>query len=78
MVSLCMISFLCVERICSEFEIIQEKSQEVPENIDAMAQMVDYMILTKTKTLEDLNEKLQVTNWTFCPSCCVLQKNNIS
>ncbi|PWA31711.1 hypothetical protein CCH79_00006705 [Gambusia affinis] len=46
--------------ICSEFETIKEKSQEVPENIDAIAQMVDYMALTKTKTLEDLNEKLQV------------------
>uniref|UniRef100_A0A3B3UAK3 Dynein axonemal heavy chain 12 n=1 Tax=Poecilia latipinna TaxID=48699 RepID=A0A3B3UAK3_9TELE len=45
--------------ICSEFEIIKEKCQEVPENIDAMAEMVDYMDLTKTKGLAGLNEKLQ-------------------
>ncbi|XP_008412159.1 dynein heavy chain 12, axonemal [Poecilia reticulata] len=45
--------------ICSEFEMIKEKSQEVPENIDAMAELVDYMNLSKTKGLTGLNEKLQ-------------------
>uniref|UniRef100_A0A3P9PVX0 Dynein axonemal heavy chain 12 n=1 Tax=Poecilia reticulata TaxID=8081 RepID=A0A3P9PVX0_POERE len=64
--------------ICSEFEMIKEKSQEVPENIDAMAELVDYMNLSKTKGLTGLNEKLQVTNWTFGLKLLCLAENNIS
>uniref|UniRef100_A0A3Q2NRV0 Dynein axonemal heavy chain 12 n=1 Tax=Fundulus heteroclitus TaxID=8078 RepID=A0A3Q2NRV0_FUNHE len=45
--------------ICSEFETINNKALEVPENTDAIAQMVDYINFTKTKGVKDLDEKIQ-------------------
>ncbi|XP_021171969.2 dynein heavy chain 12, axonemal [Fundulus heteroclitus] len=45
--------------ICSEFETINNKALEVPENTDAIAQMVDYINFTKTKGVKVLDEKIQ-------------------
>ncbi|KAM4737020.1 LOW QUALITY PROTEIN: dynein axonemal heavy chain 12-like [Anableps anableps] len=45
--------------ICSEFEAIYKKALEVPDNTEAISQMVDYINLTKTKGIADLNEKIQ-------------------
>lgn len=69
-----MISFVSLERICSEFETINKKAQEVPENTEAIAQMVDYINYTKKKGVTDLNEKIKVNNWTVGSNSCVLQK----
>ncbi|XP_034447227.1 dynein heavy chain 12, axonemal [Hippoglossus hippoglossus] len=45
--------------ICSEFETIREKALKVPENTEDMAQMVDYIHFTKTKSIAELNEKIK-------------------
>ncbi|KAK2851543.1 hypothetical protein Q5P01_007819 [Channa striata] len=45
--------------ICSEFEAIKEKALQVPENIEDMANMIDYVNFTKTKGIAELNEKIK-------------------
>lgn len=54
--------FLSLQRICSEFETIRENALKVPETTDAMTQLIDYIKFIKTKGIEELNEKIQVTN----------------
>uniref|UniRef100_A0A3Q3B332 Dynein axonemal heavy chain 12 n=1 Tax=Kryptolebias marmoratus TaxID=37003 RepID=A0A3Q3B332_KRYMA len=46
-------------RICSEFEVIQKKALEVPENTEDIAQMEEYIKSTKTKGVAELNEKIK-------------------
>ncbi|XP_028312358.1 dynein heavy chain 12, axonemal [Gouania willdenowi] len=45
-------------QVCSEFETIAEKAVKAPENTKDLAQMVEYIRITKTKTTEELNEKI--------------------
>ncbi|XP_029012096.1 dynein axonemal heavy chain 12 [Betta splendens] len=45
--------------ICSEFENIREKTQKVPQTIEDMAKMTDYIHVTKTKGVAELNEKIR-------------------
>ncbi|XP_067384444.1 dynein axonemal heavy chain 12 [Channa argus] len=49
--------------ICSEFEAIKEKALQVPQDIEDMAYMIDYINSTKTKGITDLNEKI---NEAYC------------
>uniref|UniRef100_A0A8C6MFN2 Dynein axonemal heavy chain 12 n=1 Tax=Nothobranchius furzeri TaxID=105023 RepID=A0A8C6MFN2_NOTFU len=46
--------------ICSEFEAIQRKAREIPENTDDIAQIEEYMKFVKTKGIGDLTEKIKV------------------
>nr|XP_015823588.2 dynein axonemal heavy chain 12 [Nothobranchius furzeri] len=48
--------------ICSEFESIQRKAREIPENTDDIAQIEEYMKFVKTKGIGDLTEKIKEAN----------------
>lgn len=52
--------FVSVQRICSEFENIREKALKVPQTIDDIAKMTDYIHITKTEGVAELNEKIKV------------------
>ncbi|XP_038127258.1 dynein heavy chain 12, axonemal [Cyprinodon tularosa] len=45
--------------ICSEFETINKKALEVPEDTDAIANMIDYINRIKTKDVADLKDKIK-------------------
>uniref|UniRef100_A0A8C4EB11 Dynein axonemal heavy chain 12 n=1 Tax=Dicentrarchus labrax TaxID=13489 RepID=A0A8C4EB11_DICLA len=45
--------------ICSEFEAIRQNALKIPENTDDMSQIIDYINLTKTKGIPELNEKIK-------------------
>uniref|UniRef100_A0A8C4EGR3 Dynein axonemal heavy chain 12 n=1 Tax=Dicentrarchus labrax TaxID=13489 RepID=A0A8C4EGR3_DICLA len=53
------ILFVSVQRICSEFEAIRQNALKIPENTDDMSQIIDYINLTKTKGIPELNEKIK-------------------
>ncbi|XP_051280505.1 dynein axonemal heavy chain 12 [Dicentrarchus labrax] len=46
-------------QICSEFEAIRQNALKIPENTDDMSQIIDYINLTKTKGIPELNEKIK-------------------
>lgn len=53
---------MSVQRICSEFETIREKALKVPQNIEDMTKMIEYIRLTKTQGIAELNEKIKVNS----------------
>uniref|UniRef100_A0A673A977 Dynein axonemal heavy chain 12 n=1 Tax=Sphaeramia orbicularis TaxID=375764 RepID=A0A673A977_9TELE len=44
-------------QICSEFDIIRKDALKVPANTEEITQMIDYINLTKTKGIPDLQKK---------------------
>ncbi|XP_029975539.1 dynein heavy chain 12, axonemal [Salarias fasciatus] len=46
-------------QICSEFETIRKKATEVTESTEQMAQLSEYVSVTKTKSIAVLNEKIK-------------------
>lgn len=53
---------MCVSRICFEFEEIQKKVLEVPKSTENIAQIEEYIKLTKTKGVAQLSERLKVNS----------------
>ncbi|XP_076022383.1 dynein axonemal heavy chain 12 [Genypterus blacodes] len=47
--------------ICSEFETIQTKALTEPQNTEDITQMIEYIHLTKTNGIAELNEKIMAT-----------------
>lgn len=54
--------FVSVRRICSEFETISKNILKVPESTEDMAQITDHIGFSKTKGIEELNERIKVNN----------------
>uniref|UniRef100_A0A3Q4BIM9 Dynein axonemal heavy chain 12 n=1 Tax=Mola mola TaxID=94237 RepID=A0A3Q4BIM9_MOLML len=47
-------------QICSEFENIEKTALKVPENTDDMAEIINFIDVTKKKGIAELNEKIEV------------------
>ncbi|XP_072306337.1 dynein axonemal heavy chain 12 [Eucyclogobius newberryi] len=45
-------------KICSEFEAIKKKAQEVPKNSEEIIQMIEYIKFTKTTGLSQLKDRI--------------------
>lgn len=50
-----------VQRICADFEAIQDNALKTPENTDDMTQITDYINVTKAKLIAELHRQIEVT-----------------